>query len=84
MSGLKLELSEKKTLITSAITEQAKFLGTSISTISAKLGIRKTVNRKNGYLIRLPEGHVRLQAPVSKIVKRLEDKRFIDKRKNGE
>jgi hypothetical protein len=84
LSGLKLELSEKKTLITSAITEQARFLGTSINTISAKLGIRKTVKRKSGYLIKLPEGHVRLLAPVSKIVKRLEDKRFIEKRKNGE
>jgi group II intron reverse transcriptase/maturase len=84
LSGLKLELSEKKTLITSAITEQARFLGSNINTISAKLGIRKTVNRKDGYLIRLPEGHVRLLAPISKIVKRLVAKHFIERRRNGE
>lgn len=87
LDTIKLELSEKKTLITSAITELAKFLGTGINTVSSRLGIRKTIRNKSGFqkrsiLGRLPEGHVRMMAPISNILKRFEEKHFI-KNKNG-
>jgi group II intron reverse transcriptase/maturase len=77
LKGIKLELSEKKTLITSAIAERAKFLGTYITTIAAKHGLTRTIKKRGGILSRLPKGHVWMTAPVTKIIRRLSEKHFL-------
>jgi group II intron reverse transcriptase/maturase len=86
--GIKLQLSERKTLITSSITGRAKFLGTYISTISAKHGLTRTVKKKNGLLkngllTKMPWGKIWMTAPIAKILKRFAEKHFLKFKENG-
>lgn len=74
---LKLTLSEKKTCITHAKTEQALFLGTYVQT--AGRGEAKIVEQTRGgtpYRRRISGTQVILKAPVDRLVKRLAKKGF--------
>jgi hypothetical protein len=68
---LKLELSEKKTLITNLRNEEAKFLGTLISTASVQ-----RYQRSRTFLIRTNK-EIRLTAPVSTVIKKLTNASFM-------
>lgn len=83
LSSIKLQLSKEKTLITSSITGRAKFLGTYISTISAKHGLTCTVRRKNGLLTKMPWGKIWMTAPLANILRRLAEKQFLKFKADG-
>jgi len=81
LETLKLELSLKKTLITSSITGRAKFLGTYIQTISKSHTLTKYVScsatKKHNFLTRIPSGGVWMTTPIHLIIKRLAQKNFL-------
>jgi hypothetical protein len=74
--NLKLQLSEEKTRITHAKSEQAQFLGTELSVGHGKAA--KIVLTTNGsgkqFKRRATGGETRMQAPLPKLLKRLQEK----------
>ena len=78
---LKLTLSEEKTVITHAKTEQAKFLGTLISTgrSQAQQKTALSTNASGVYFDRRSTGwEVVIKCPTEKLIKRLSEKGFCD------
>lgn len=79
LTGLKLELSIEKTLITNARTERAKFLGTYIT----KLWVRGTLltkarngNSRSKSRRRVPGGNIWMTAPILDIMNKLKSQGF--------
>jgi group II intron reverse transcriptase/maturase len=70
--NLKLTLSEKKTLITNAKQNRAIFLGTSISR-----GLHQTFNYSLGSFARRNNRDIRLEVPLDRIHKKLNDVGFL-------
>lgn len=81
LEDLKLELSMEKTLITNVRTGRAKFLGTIIEKNASNRGNIFTKDKWNK-VRRIPAGNIRLSAPIALIVKRLEDKGFLERGKD--
>lgn len=78
---LKLELSEEKTYITNTRTHRVKFLGTSIERIASK-SMAKVIRDKNGRKRRIPTSNLWMTFPINSILKKLEEKKFITRRKD--
>lgn len=76
---LQLELSQNKTLITSARRGRALFLGTMV-TRRPRVTLKRNVL---GHLRRATSGNLFLEAPICSIVKRLLEKGFLKKAKGG-
>jgi len=74
-NNLKLTLSEKKTLITNARQGRAIFLGTSIGR-----GLHQTFNHSLGSFARRNNREVRLEVPLNRIHKKLNDVGFLKDR----
>lgn len=75
LKELKLELSIEKTLITNARASRAKFLGTFIKKMASTRGSLFTkVDRMSR---RVAVGNLWMSAPISNLVKKLEDKLFL-------
>lgn len=70
--NLKLTLSEKKTLVTNARQNRAIFLGTSI-----KRGLHQTFNYSLGSFARRNNRDIRLEVPLDRIHKKLNDVGFL-------
>jgi group II intron reverse transcriptase/maturase len=70
--NLKLTLSDKKTLITNARQNRAIFLGTSISR-----GLHQTFNYSLGSFARRNNRDIRLEVPLDRIHKKLNDVGFL-------
>jgi len=77
LEELRLTLSEEKTLITNARTEMAKFLGTHIKKFATNRGTIFVKNKSSKQLVRIPGGNIRMTAPISSIIKKLEQKGFL-------
>lgn len=79
---LKLTLSEEKTVVTHARTEQARFLGVLISIGRSPQAQQKTTlstNASGVYFDRRSTGwEVIIRCPVDKLIKRLAEKNFCD------
>jgi len=75
---LKLTLSEEKTLITSARTDKAKFLGTEIKRFSSNRSEIFTKSKSLKRNRRIPSGNIRMTLPLQAIVRRLMKKGFIE------
>lgn len=72
--NLKLELNEKKTLITDVKKHRANFLGAEIrSHVSKTFDAKQTKRSYKGQLrkVRVPSGQVILLAPIEKLVQKL-------------
>jgi hypothetical protein len=72
LENLKLNLSEKKTIITNARLNRAIFLGTSIGRSR-----HKTFNKSLASFIRRNNREVRLEVPLDRIKKKLNDVGFL-------
>lgn len=73
-----MELSEEKTLITNARSGMASFLGVNIKKLASNRGVimsKGTNLRKHS---RIPGGNIRMTMPISKIIKKLESKGFLE------
>lgn len=82
MGTLKLELSAHKTLITSALSGKAKFLGSLIRLTGPGRALRtSTVNLVKR--IRNPFGTVKLTAPTGHIIRKLKAKALAVRNKKG-
>lgn len=75
LEELKLNLSDKKTLITNANKEKALFLSTKIFRSRHQL-----LTRTHGFASRIGK-EIRMEIPLTKVMKKLEEAKFI---KNGE
>ena len=78
LQKLKLTLSEEKTLITSARTDKAKFLGTEIKRFSSNRSVIFTKSKTLKRNRRIPSGNIRMTMPLRTIVSRLVTKGFIE------
>lgn len=76
LNNLKLELSDEKTLITNARSDQAKFLGTNIKRIASNKIPTRSFWLKNKKL-RTPQGNILMRAPIAKILTKLNQKKII-------
>jgi group II intron reverse transcriptase/maturase len=78
---LKLHLSEEKTKITNARSEQALFLGVKISTgrMAAEQKVKLSTNASGRHVKRRSTGwEVVMKAPIDQQIKRLAEKNFCD------
>jgi group II intron reverse transcriptase/maturase len=79
LQTLKLELSMEKPLITSTITQKAKFLGTYIKVKGQLGGITRKIWTKTHRKQRLLWNETWLSAPITAITERLGEKYFLRK-----
>lgn len=80
LAGLKLELSEEKTLITNTRESRAQFLGVGIKKVSNNRGAtlvkKKTVGEKI-LKYRIPTCQIWMSTPLQKILEKLKNKNII-------
>ena len=74
LKGMKLELSLEKTFITSISQDRAHFLGVEIG----RSKMKKMIRLRNGKKRRAPSGNIMLYAPIEKLLRKLEKRKFID------
>jgi len=72
-----LELSLEKTLITNAAEEKAYFLGTELQRTSSVKGEIKRFQNVRGHPQRVPTTSLVMNAPIQRIVKKLETKGIV-------
>lgn len=76
LKGIKLDLSEEKTLITNARSDRAKFLGVLVKRIASNKGISCKV-KVGEHSKRIPTGNTWMTAPITEIIQRLRSRDYL-------